>query len=55
MIWARFVLHQDMQTVLRCHMAAFEEIGGVRREILYDSMKTAVMAKQVAALSTIAR
>ena len=23
LIWARFVLHQDLQTVLRCHMAAF--------------------------------
>ena len=32
LIWARFVLHQDMQTVLRCHMAAFEAIGGVPRE-----------------------
>jgi hypothetical protein len=40
--WARFVLHQDMQTVLRCHMAAFEAIGGVPNEILYDRMKTAV-------------
>ena len=28
LIWGRFVLHQDMQTVLRCHMAAFEAIGG---------------------------
>jgi transposase len=28
LIWARFVLHQDMQTVLRCHMAAFDAIGG---------------------------
>jgi transposase len=34
-IWARFVLHQDMQSVLRCHMAAFEALGGVPREILY--------------------
>ena len=24
LIWGRFVLHQDMQTVLRCHMAAFD-------------------------------
>jgi transposase len=31
--WARFVLHRDMQTVLRCHMAAFEAIGGVPNEI----------------------
>ena len=43
LIWARFVLHQDMQTVLRCHMAALEAIGGVPNEILYDRMKTAVI------------
>ena len=41
-IVARFVLHQDLQTLLRCHMAAFAEIGGVPIEILYDRMKTAV-------------
>jgi transposase len=43
LIWARFVLHQDLQTVLRCHIAAFEALGGVPREILYDRMKTAVL------------
>jgi len=41
-IFARFVLHQDLQTLLRGHMAAFEAIGGVPVEILYDRMKTAV-------------
>lgn len=41
-IFARFVLHQDLQTLLRCHMLAFESIGGVPLEILYDRMKTAV-------------
>jgi transposase len=41
-IVARFVLHQDLQTLLRCHMAAFEAVGGVPIEILYDRMKTAV-------------
>ena len=35
-IVARFGLHQDLQTLLRCHMAAFEAIGGVPIEILYD-------------------
>ena len=44
-LWARFVLHQDLQTVLRCHIAAFEAIGGVPREILYDRMKTAVIGE----------
>ena len=45
LIWGRFVLHQDMQTLLRCHMAAFEAIGGVPNEILYDRMKTAVIGE----------
>jgi transposase len=44
-IWARFVLHQDMQSVLRCHMAAFDALSGVPREILYDRMKTAVIGE----------
>lgn len=42
LIWARFVAHQDLQTVLRCHIAAFEALGGVPAEILYDRMRTAV-------------
>lgn len=42
-LWARYVLHQDLVTVLRCHMAAFEHLGGVPAEILYDRMKTAVL------------
>jgi len=45
LIWARFVVHQDLQTVLRCHIAALEAIGGVPREILYDRMKTAVIGE----------
>ncbi len=45
LIWARFVMHQNLPTVLRCHVAAFEAIGGVPREILYDRMKTAVIGE----------
>ena len=45
LIWARFVVHQDLQTVLRCHIAAFEAIGGVPREILYDRMKSVVIGE----------
>ena len=41
-LFARYVLHQDLQTLLRCHIQAFETIGGVPIEILYDRMKTAV-------------
>ena len=42
LIWARFVAHQDLATVLRYHVAAFEALGGAPRELLYDRMKTAV-------------
>jgi transposase len=42
LIWSRFVMHQDLQSVLRCHLAAFAALGGVPQEILYDRMKTAV-------------
>ena len=42
LIWARFVAHQDLQAVLRCHAAAFEALGGVPGEVLYDRMRTAV-------------
>jgi hypothetical protein len=46
-LWAQYVLHQDLGTVLRCHMEAFEHFGGVPREILYDRMKTAVLGEAV--------
>jgi transposase len=46
LIWARFVQHQDLQTVLRCHMAAFAALGGVPRSILYDRMKTVVTGER---------
>jgi transposase len=39
MMWGRFVLHQDMQTLLRCHADAFADLGGVPAEILYDRMR----------------
>src|SRR5689334_8781548 len=45
MMWARFVARQDLQTVLRCHVAAFEALGGGPAEILYDRMKTAVLGE----------
>jgi transposase len=45
LIWGRFVVHQDLQSVLRCHIAALEGIGGAPHEILYDRMKTAVIGE----------
>lgn len=43
--WGQFCSSQDLQTVLRCHVAAFEAIGGTPSEILYDRMKTAVIGE----------
>ena len=40
MLWGRFVPHQDLQTLLRCHAAAFDALGGAPTEILYDRMRT---------------
>lgn len=42
LLWGRFALRQGMQTMFSCHRAAFEAIGGVPREILYDRMRAAV-------------
>jgi transposase len=48
LIWGRFVAHQDLHAVLRCHVAAFEALGGVPGEILYDRMRTAVSGEDEA-------
>lgn len=45
MMWARFVARQDLATVLRLHIQAFEALRGVPAEILYDRMKTAVLGE----------
>ncbi|MBB3747132.1 transposase [Rhizobium sp. BK591] len=38
-------MHQNLPSVLRCRIAAFEAIGGAPREVLYDWMKTAVIGE----------
>ncbi len=45
MLFARFGFRQTLDTVIRCHMAAFDEFGGVPQEVLYDRMKTAVIGE----------
>ena len=45
LMWGRFVVHQDLGSVLRCHMATFADLGGTPREILYDRMRTAVVGE----------
>ena len=44
-LWGRFCSNQKLETVLRCHVAAFEACGGATREVLYDRMKTAVLGE----------
>jgi transposase len=40
-LWAHFVLHEDLPPLLRCHAAAFEAVdGAVPEHILYDRMRT---------------
>ena len=44
-IYAQFVLDQTVESFLRCHVAAFETLGGVPRGILYDNLKSAVLER----------
>lgn len=44
-LFARFCLHQDLHTLLRLHIEAFEHFAGVPGEILYDRMKSAVLGE----------
>lgn len=45
-LFGRYVAHQDLQALIRCHIQAFAELGGVPQRILYDRMKTAVLGEQ---------
>jgi len=40
--YLRFTDSQDFETTIREHLRAFEHLGGVARECLYDNMKTVV-------------
>ena len=42
-LWGRFCPNQKLAAVLRCHIDAFADLGGVPEEILYDRMKTVVI------------
>ena len=44
-LWGRFCANQKLETVLRCHVAAFDACGGATGEVLYDRMKTAVLGE----------
>ncbi len=40
-----FVPQQDLSTLLRCHLQAFEQLGGVPRRVLYDNMRAVVAGR----------
>lgn len=51
-IWGRFCPNQTLETVMRCHIAAFEAMCGACTEVLYDRMKTAVIGEDAAGVVT---
>ena len=51
-LWGRFCQNQGLETVMRCHIAAFEAMAGCCTEILYDRMKTAVIGEDAAGVVT---
>jgi transposase len=51
-LWGRFCPNQGLETVMRCHIAAFEAMAGCCSEILYDRMKTAVIGEDAAGVVT---
>ena len=51
-LWGRFCSSQDLQTVMRCHIEAFDVLDGVTSELLYDRMKTAVIGEDAEGVVT---
>ncbi|WP_425469832.1 MULTISPECIES: IS21 family transposase [Paraburkholderia] len=43
--YAEFVTDMRIETLLACHVRAFEAFGGVTREIVYDNMKTVILKR----------
>lgn len=39
MVYSCFVTSMDLATLINCHKAAFEFLGGLPKEVLYDNMK----------------
>lgn len=44
-MYARFALDQTLESFMRGHVLAFEALGGVPREILYDNLKSVVLER----------
>ena len=43
--YVEFVSDERLETLLACHVAAFGWFGGVPKKVLYDNMKTVVLAR----------
>jgi transposase len=48
----RFCPNQTLETVMRCHIAAFDVMGGACTVFLYDRVKTAVIGEDGAGVVT---
>jgi transposase len=44
-MYARFVLDQQMESFVRCHVLGFESFGGVPRVLFYDNLKSVVLER----------
>jgi transposase len=44
-LFVHFTITQRLETFLGCHLRAFEAFGGYPRELLYDNVKTVVLAR----------
>ena len=45
MRFVKFTLSMDVQTLIQCHIEAFQYYSGIPKEILYDNMKTVVTGR----------
>ena len=43
--YVEFTCDEKLETLIRCHERAFEALGGVPREALYDNMRTVVLER----------
>jgi len=44
--YVQYVVDERIETLIACHMGAFEFFGGVVREVLYDNVKTVVIERE---------
>lgn len=45
-MYVEFTTSQVIESLLRCHLHAFEYLGGYPQEILYDNMKTVILQRE---------